>query len=146
MFSKSCQYGLQAMLYIAMYSSKDANVELKQIADDQDIPRHFLSKILQQLVKSNLLISMKGPTGGFRLAKAPEKLMLIEIIDAIDGLEVFNKCGLGFKQCNDKKPCPIHDEYKKVRKQVENLFRNTSLQDMVEDVKLGKSILSIPSK
>lgn len=146
MFSKSCQYGLQAMLYIAMYSSKDTNVELKQIADDQDIPRHFLSKILQQLVKSNLLISMKGPTGGFRLAKAPEKLMLIEIIDAIDGLEVFNKCGLGFKQCNDKKPCPIHDEYKKVRKQVENLFRNTSLQDMVEDVKLGKSILSIPSK
>lgn len=127
MFSTSCHYGLQAMLYIAMHSSKDTNVELKQIADDQNIPRHFLSKILQQLVRSNLLISMKGPTGGFRLAKAREKIMLIDIIDAIDGLGVFNKCGLGYKQCNDKQTCPIHDDYKKVRKQIENLFGETSL-------------------
>ncbi len=143
MFSTSCHYGLQAMLYIAMHSSEDKNVGLKVIAEGQDIPRHFLSKILQQLVKNNLLLSMKGPTGGFSLAKAPEKITLIKIIEAIDGLGVFNKCGIGFKQCNDKKPCPIHDEYKKVRQQVENLFSSKNLQDLIEDVKEGNSIISI---
>jgi Rrf2 family transcriptional regulator, iron-sulfur cluster assembly transcription factor len=144
MFSTSCHYGLQAMLYIAMYASEESNVELKVVAEEQGIPRHFLSKILQQLVKNELLISMKGPTGGFRLAKAADKITLIEIIEAIDGLGVFNKCGLGFKQCNDKKPCPIHDEYKKVRAQVEDLFNSKSLLNLIEDVKEGNSIISIP--
>ncbi len=143
MFSTSCHYGLQAMLYIAMHSSDDSNVELKVIAEDQNIPKHFLSKILQQLVKSDLLQSMKGPTGGFRLVKHPEDVRLIEIIEAIDGLGVFNKCGIGFKQCNDEKPCPIHDEYKKVRADVENLFKSKNLQDMVDDVNLGNSIITM---
>lgn len=143
MFSTSCHYGLQAMLYIAMHSSEEKNIELKVIAEEQDIPRHFLSKILQQLVKNDLLISMKGPTGGFRLAKSPDKITLIGIIEAIDGLGVFNKCGIGFKQCNDKKPCPIHDEYKKVRAQVENLFKSKNLQDLVNDVEEGNSIITI---
>jgi len=131
------------MLYIAMHSSEKKNIELKVIAEEQDIPRHFLSKILQQLVKNDLLVSMKGPTGGFRLSKSPEKITLIEIIESIDGLGVFNKCGIGFKQCNDKKPCPIHDEYKKVRAQVEHLFRSKNLQDLVKDVEEGNSIITI---
>jgi Rrf2 family transcriptional regulator, iron-sulfur cluster assembly transcription factor len=143
MFSTSCHYGLQAMLYIAMHATEESNVELKVVAEEQDIPRHFLSKILQQLVKNDLLISMKGPTGGFRLARPAEKITLIEIIAAIDGLGVFNKCGIGFKQCNDKNPCPIHDDYKKVRAQVENLFRSKNLQNLIEDVKEGNSIISI---
>ncbi len=143
MFSTSCHYGLQAMLYIAMHASDESNVELKVVAKEQDIPRHFLSKILQQLVKNDLLISMKGPTGGFRLARPPEKITLIEIIAAIDGLGVFNKCGIGFKQCNDKNPCPIHDDYKKVRAEVEDLFKSKNLKETVEDVKSGASIISI---
>lgn len=146
MFSTSCHYGLQAMLYIAMHSTDENNIELKVIAEKQDIPRHFLSKILQLLVKNDLLLSMKGPTGGFKLAKSPDEITLIKIIDAIDGLSVFNKCGIGFKQCNDKHPCPIHNEYKKVRKEVENLFRSKSLQNLVEDVKEGKSIITISAK
>lgn len=131
------------MLYIAMHSKDDNNVELKVIAEEQNIPKHFLSKILQQLVRNDLLQSMKGPTGGFRLVSKPGDVSLIEIIEAIDGLGVFNKCGIGFKQCNDKKPCPIHDDYKKVRAEVENLFRSKSLQDMIDDVNLGNSIISM---
>jgi Rrf2 family iron-sulfur cluster assembly transcriptional regulator len=143
MFSTSCHYALQAILYIAMHSSEDKNVELKLIAEEQSIPRHFLSKILQQLVKNNLLISMKGPTGGFKLAKSSDDTTLIEIVAAIDGLGVFNKCGIGFKQCNDKNPCPIHDEFKKVRNEVENLFKSKNLQTLINDVKKGNSIISI---
>ncbi len=146
MFSTSCHYGLQGMLYIAMFSSENKNVDLKQIATEQNIPKHFLSKILQELVRNNLLISMKGPTGGFRLSRKPEDITLIEVIDAIDGLGVFTKCGIGFKQCNDSNPCPIHEEYKKVRNQVEELFSTKTLLELTEDVRRGDSIISLGKK
>lgn len=143
MFSTSCHYGLQGMLYIAMHASDQKNIDLKQIASDQNIPKHFLSKILQQLVKNNLLYSMKGPTGGFKLSRPPEEITLIEIIDAIDGLGVFKQCGIGFKKCNDNNPCPIHHEYKKVREQVETLFKSKTLLELTEDVERGDSIISL---
>lgn len=145
MFSTTCHYALQAMLFIAYHHSDDQNIELKIIAEKQEIPKHFLSKILQIMVKKNLLISMKGPTGGFRLKKDPDKIYLIEIVAATDGLDVFTQCGIGFKKCNDDKPCPIHNDYKKVRGQVKNLFETTSLKQMVEDVKNGKSVIGLES-
>ncbi len=143
MFSTSCHYGLQAMLYIAYHHDGKKNIDLTQIAKEQDIPKHFLSKILQLLVKKKLLISTKGPSGGFRLSNTPEDTRLIEIIDAIDGMGVFTKCGIGFKECDDDNPCPIHDEYKNVRNNVRNLFENKSLLELVEDAKHGKSIISL---
>lgn len=143
MFSTSCHYGLQAILYIAMHAADEKNIDLKQIATQLDIPKHFLSKILQQLVKGDLLISMKGPTGGFKLSRPPEKIALIEVIDTIDGLDVFTQCGIGFKKCNDKNPCPIHHEYKKVREQVKKLFESKSLLELTEDVERGDSIITL---
>ncbi len=143
MFSTSCHYGLQAMLFIALHASEDENVGLSTIAKEQDIPKHFLSKILQLLVKHKLLISMKGPTGGFNLNRPADQITLIEVIDAIDGLDVFNKCGIGFKQCNDDHPCPIHQDFKKVRNRVQNLFETKTLQELTEDVENGDSIVSL---
>lgn len=146
MFSTTCHYAFQAMLYIAFHHSDDHNIELKIIAEKQEIPKHFLSKILQMMVKENLLLSMKGPTGGFRLNRNPEEIYLIEIVEATDGLDVFNQCGIGFKKCNDDKPCPIHNDFKKIRGQVKKLFETTSLKQMVEDVRNGKSVLGLESK
>jgi Rrf2 family transcriptional regulator, iron-sulfur cluster assembly transcription factor len=143
MFSTSCHYGLQAMLYIAVHGVEGKHIDLRQIAEEQDIPRHFLSKIMQQLVRDGLVISMKGPTGGFRLSKPPEKISLLQIVDAIDGMDVFTQCGMGFKKCNDQKPCPIHHEYKKVRERIEELFRTQTLKKLTEDVRRGDSIVSL---
>ncbi|MFP8487848.1 RrF2 family transcriptional regulator [Gracilimonas sp. Q87] len=143
MFSTSCHYGLQSMLYIAMYSSPDKNVGLTEIADKQEIPKHFLSKILQELVKHGLLESTKGPNGGFRLSRKQEDIALIEVIEAIDGLGVFTKCGIGFKKCSDDHPCPIHHEYKKVREKIHELFRDKTLKELTEDVELGESIINM---
>jgi len=131
------------MIYIALHSTKDKNVDLGQISEELDIPKHFLSKILQILVKQKLLISMKGPTGGFKLNRDSKDITLIEIIDAIDGLEIFTQCGIGFKKCNDSHPCPIHHDYKKVREKVKSLFKEKSLYQLTEDIKTGDSIVSL---
>lgn len=146
MFSTTCHYALQAMLYIAYHHSDEQNIELKIISEKQEIPKHFLSKILQIMVKKKLLLSMKGPTGGFRLNREPEEIRLIEIVEATDGLDVFTQCGIGFKKCNDDKPCPIHNDFKKIRSQVKTLFETTSLKQMVEDVKNGKSVIGLETK
>ena len=143
MFSTSCQYGLQGMFYIAMHSSKDKNVGLIEIAENQEIPRYFLSKILQQLVKAGLLESMKGPNGGFKLSKKPEKITLIDIIKAIDGLEVFTRCGIGFKKCSDDHPCPIHHDFKKVREKVYELFKKKTLKELMYEAEHGEGIISL---
>ncbi|TVQ04215.1 MAG: Rrf2 family transcriptional regulator [Balneolaceae bacterium] len=143
MFSASCHYGLQAMFYIALHSAQDKNVELSEIAETQNIPKHFLSKILQLLVKNKLLISMRGPNGGFRLSRSPEKICLLQIVEAIDGLDIFKQCGIGFRECDDKNPCPIHEEYKKSRETVFNLFKNKTLEGLAGEIEKGVNIVKL---
>jgi Rrf2 family transcriptional regulator, iron-sulfur cluster assembly transcription factor len=141
MFSTSCHYGLQAMLYIALHSSADKNVDLNQIAAEQDIPKHFLSKILQLLVRNKLLISMKGPNGGFRLSRPADEIPLIEVVAAIDGLEIFSKCGIIFKNCDDNHQCPIHSEYKYIRECLRHLFQEKTLACLASDVLNAEKII-----
>lgn len=131
------------MLYIGLQYHKDTNVELNEIAVQQDIPKHFLSKILQLLVKHKLLCSMKGPTGGFRLPCPPEEIRLIEIVDAIDGLDIFEQCGIGLKRCTDEDPCPIHHEYKRIRERVREVFESRTLVDLTEEVSNGGNIINL---
>ncbi|TVR15261.1 MAG: Rrf2 family transcriptional regulator [Balneolaceae bacterium] len=143
MFSASCHYGLQAMFFIALHSTEEVNVDLNTIATEQKIPKHFLSKILQLLVKQKLLYSMKGPKGGFRLSRPADEITLLEVVEAIDGLDIFNQCGIDFRECNEKDPCPIHDEYKKIREKVFLLFKNKTLENLAMDVENGDSIANL---
>lgn len=143
MFSTSCHYGLQAMLYLALHYEEGKRIDLGTVAGELDIPKHFLSKVLQTLVKEKLLTSMKGPTGGFQLKEAPDGIYLIEIVEAIDGLDIFDQCGIGFKQCDDKHPCPIHADFKPVRNKIQLLFEQQTLQDLCEDIESGESIVSL---
>ncbi len=140
MFSASCHYGLQAMFYIACHSSQEKNVELSEIAAEQNIPKHFLSKILQLLVKQKLLVSMKGPTGGFKLSRPPASIHIVEVVEAIDGLDIFTQCGIEYKECDENEPCPIHDEYHRIREEVLHLFENKTLETLAEDLKNGNTI------
>lgn len=143
MFSASCHYGLQAMFYIALHSSDDKNVDLNRIAEEKNIPKHFLSKILQLLVKHKLLVSMKGPTGGYKLSRPADEITLLEIVEAIDGLDIFDQCGIGFRKCNPYKPCPIHNDYKRIRDRVYRLFESKTLISLNEEIKRGNSMSKI---
>ena len=122
MFSRSCEYALQSILYITLHSKDNKAVGLKQISESQKIPPHFLSKILQQLVKAKILNSTKGPNGGFSLKVSPNRLRLIKVVDTIDGLEIFNRCGIGLKKCSDKSPCPVHFEFKAVKDKIRQVL------------------------
>ena len=134
MFSKSCEYGLQAMIYISMHSNSKNKVTLKQIAKSQQIPQPFLSKILQQLVKHKLIGSMKGRNGGFYLLKSPQKITLLEIVKIINGTDLLDGCVLGLSKCSAQNPCPVYYEFKKVKDQIKQILKSKSLNTLSEDI------------
>lgn len=143
MFSRSCEYALQSILYITLHSNNGKAVGLKQISESQKIPLHFLSKILQQLVKAKILSSVKGPNGGFTLRISPHKLRLIKVVETIDGLEIFNRCGIGLKKCSDKYPCPVHFEFKVVKDKINEVLTEKTISELCEDIGKGDAIVSL---
>lgn len=138
LFSKTCEYGLQAIIYIAYMDKK---VSLTEISENQDLPNHYLSKILQLLVKAKLLTSTKGPSGGFQLGKVKKHILLAHVIDAIDGIDVLDRCGLGLRLCDDSSPCAIHHEFKPNRDAITSLMYTKTLEDIVSDIESGKCIM-----
>jgi Rrf2 family transcriptional regulator, iron-sulfur cluster assembly transcription factor len=130
-FSKKCEYGLQAVLYL---SSKE-NYEItpvEEIAGKLSIPKEFVSKILQSLTESGIINSKKGKSGGFYLAKPAHKIYLIDIVAAIDGLGIFNKCVLGFPECSPTKPCPLHDKWGELRTKAYSMLTEDTLENLKE--------------
>lgn len=141
MFSKSCEYGIRAVLFIAQHSDGENNVGLKDIAKAQAIPEHFLSKVLQILVKQKILKSTKGLKGGFALNRNPDRINLLEIINAIDGMDLFDTCVLGMKVCSSETPCPVHNRYKPVKEEFLRILSDKTLQSIAEDLKSGKTFI-----
>lgn len=131
MFSKSCEYAIKATIYIAVQSNKDNRVGLKDIAREIASPEAFTAKILQQLSRNNIINSIKGPHGGFQIDKKEmSKIKLSQIVLAMDGDSIFKGCGLGFKECSGKMPCPVHDKFKVVRNELKKMLENTSILEL----------------
>ena len=96
MFSKACEYGIRAIVYIALQSLENKRASLKEIAQKIDSPEAFTAKILQQLAKNQIIVSVKGSTGGFEIARDKmDEVKLQHIVQAIDGDSIYVKCGLG---------------------------------------------------
>ena len=90
MFSKACEYGIRASIYIAEQSQLDRKVSLKEVADAIESPAAYTSKILQLLSRHKIILSGKGPTGGFSMDNYElDKLNLSTIVQAIDGDDIY---------------------------------------------------------
>ncbi|MFV0607146.1 MAG: RrF2 family transcriptional regulator [Niabella sp.] len=142
MFSKACEYGIRAAIYIAGQSLQNRKVSLKDVAKAIESPEAYTSKILQQLVRSNIINSEKGPTGGFSIDNTvTQKITLSSIVFAIDGNKVYTGCGLGLKRCNEKKPCPVHFKFKLIRENLKEMLELTTVYSLVEDMEKGLTFL-----
>jgi len=129
MFSKTCEYAIRAVIFIARKSSDGARVGIKEIANGIDSPEHFIAKILQELVRGGLVLSQKGPSGGFYLDGKTLSHSLADIVKAVDGDKLFTGCGLGLKECSESMPCPLHNDFKRIR---------TTIFQTLEAAKVGE--------
>lgn len=142
MFSKSCEYAIKATIYIAEQSSLDKRVGLKDIAKAINSPEAFTAKILQQLSKSQIVDSIKGPSGGFSIdRKKLDILKLSQIVKSIDGDSVYKGCALGFNECSEKKPCPVHHKIKTIRDELRNMLETTNVKDLSMNLNKGLAFL-----
>lgn len=142
MFSKACEYAIRAALYVAEQSKGGNRVGLKEIARATGSPEAYTAKILQQLVRKGILHSLKGPAGGFEIEAADlKRINLMQIVEAIDGDNVYNGCGLGLKECNAAKPCPVHDHFVSIRNDLKKMLSETNLAELANGLRDKKVFL-----
>ncbi len=129
LLSSSCVYGLRASLYLAANQNGEY-VSIREMSDNLDISFHFLTKTLQQLTKAGLMESQKGPKGGVRLTKKGSNISLFEIVEAIDGRDLFTECALGLPGCGTEKPCPLHEQWAEARDSIRTMLEETNLVEL----------------
>ena len=147
MLSNTCKYALRALIYLANYAQDDNRIGIKKISEELSISSPFLGKILQNLVKQKLLVSTKGPNGGFSLAKQPENISLWDIVANVDGEEYFTNCLIGLRPCKTHDPtkplCPVHFKYDELRKQTAEFYRNTSLKTISGEIEKFEDLVKL---
>lgn len=141
MLSQTCKTAVKAVIYLASKFESGTRTGILEIAAYLDASEHTVGKMLQSLVKQDVIKSLKGPSGGFFITRAQLKQPIINIVEAIDGKLVFKECGLGLSKCSSTHPCPIHDDYKVGRDILETLFRNKKVIDLCNPVNKGETYL-----
>lgn len=141
MLSKTCKTAIKAVIYLCSKFDTEENVGIKEVAEFISASEHTVGKILQTLARQNVIKSMKGPTGGFYISKEQQKQPIINIVEAIDGKQIFTSCGLGLSKCSATHPCPIHNEYKQVRDLMEKIFREKNVLTLCKPVSNGLAYL-----
>jgi len=132
MFSKTCEYAMRAVLYLAQKTDEQTKISIKEIAEEIGSPTYFIAKILQDLSRKGIVQSVKGPNGGFYLNKKSKAQPLINVIIAVDGDKMFKNCTLGLGQCSKEKPCPLHHEFESIKAKMEEILCNSSLVSFSE--------------
>ncbi|HSJ06133.1 MAG TPA: Rrf2 family transcriptional regulator [Longimicrobiales bacterium] len=133
MLSHTAEYALRAVLYIAQHETDDGLVRNDSIAAALDVPRNYLSKILHTLARDGLLLSSRGPSGGFRLARDPDAIQLRQVVAPWDAVDGPRSCILGRARCSDRNPCPAHGRWKDISEQVGVFFRKTTVGDLLRE-------------
>ncbi len=135
MFSKSCKYGIRAVLYLAIHGTNDRNIGVGEMAEALSVPKHFLAKILQQLTRYRLISSAKGRNGGFYLDTENKRSTLLSVIVSIDGPGTLEDCVLGLTSCSDENPCPYHNAIKDYRDSFLKIVSNETIEESALRIK-----------
>jgi Rrf2 family protein len=129
--SRACEYGIQGLLFLAD-QPPGRYVTVKEIARATKVSAPFLSKVLGRLAARGLLLALKGPQGGVRLARPAEEIELLEVVEAIDGLGFSRKCVIGLPRCSDGAPCPLHSFWGPIREEIGAMFSKKSIRALVD--------------
>lgn len=130
-YTKTGEYAIRAILFLAR-QEKDLLCMSSEIAKDQEIPSHYLAKILQRMAKYGYVDSFKGRGGGFRITDLARKSSILEIVERIEGPVINLKCVTGLKECSDEHPCPLHEEWADLRDSIYNLISSKSVQEVAD--------------
>ena len=145
MLSNTCKYAIRALIYLANYSGENKKIGIKKISDDLNMPSPFLGKILQSLAREKILLSTKGPNGGFSLGRKPEEISLFDIVVHVDGEKYFNNCIIRLEPCScyteEISTCPVHKRFGNLRGDLIGFYQDTNLAEIIEDFEISGEII-----
>lgn len=121
-------YSVRAVLDIAR--QKGERRKAREIAGEMDIPLRFLTQILAEFVQHNLLKAVAGPTGGYVLARPPEDISLLEVVEAAEGPIALDVCVLRGGPCTWEESCPVHIPWARSQNAMAEQLAQTSLADL----------------
>ena len=145
MLTNASKYAIRSVLFLAQKSSMNNKYSAKLIAKELDIPLHFIAKLLQPLVKNDIISSLKGPTGGFYFTDENGKKKVCDIINTIQGDDVFNHCFMGLERCSGVNPCPIHHIVAPFKEKLLESFEMKTLTEFSDEVLTQEGFLTLKS-
>lgn len=119
--TRKADYAIRCVLHLSKNPEQVASVE--EISRAMFVPKTFLAKILQGLMKAGIVSSSRGVKGGFQLAKKPKDINLLEVIEAIQGPSAANICAIDRRMCRLSSRCTVHPIWVKLREKVEKELR-----------------------
>lgn len=128
--TREADYGVRCVLYLARKAQEISSVN--EIAKAMHIPKSFLAKIVQRLVKAGVVKSVRGISGGFSLAKKPENISILDVVKAIQGNAAINRCAIDKKMCRLSKTCSVHPIWVEIRQMVENKLREYNFEKLIK--------------
>ena len=140
LYSKTCEHAIRALAYLAARPVGKLCL-VDEIAEAEDIPRPFTSKILRDLVRAGVLTSSRGRGGGYALAQDPGEVSLFEIMKIIDGADHVDRCVVGLDLCDENAPCPLHDKFQPLREEIRAYLEGTTLAEMAGGLKRKRALL-----
>ena len=132
MLSDTAEYALRATLYIAQHATDGHLVRTDDVAASLQVPRNYLSKILHILGKEGVVVGVRGPQGGFRLAEDADRIVLARVVEPFDDLKP-RTCILGRARCSDRNPCPAHHRWAGIAATLRQFFSGTTLGDLLKE-------------
>ena len=133
-FSSATEYAIRGLSELAA-RKVEGPIMLDDLVAGTGLPRDFVAKIFQKLVRAGILRSAKGRGGGFSLARPAHEITLMHVVEAIDGPQLLDHCVVGLEKCNDQMPCPQHDLYKPIRQRLKDYLNTTTLADLASSLK-----------
>ncbi len=127
--TREADYAVRCVLFLSEEAGRVVNTS--EIADSMTIPKSFLAKILQRLIRGRIVRSSQGITGGFELAKEPAKVSILEVIEAIQGPAAVNICAVDERNCDLSNACPVHPVWVELREDIENRLKKESFAGLM---------------
>ena len=137
MFSTTLEYALRAVTWLAARPGE--GLTAGRIAEATQVPEDYLSKVLQQLVRGEVLVSQRGRHGGFQLARPAAEISMFAVVNAVEPIPRIEKCPLGLRE-HGVVLCPLHKRLDHAYALVEKAFAETTLEELVQDNKARNSL------
>src|SRR5262245_50945638 len=143
MFSQTVDYALRAVVHLAYQAPAACTTE--EVAATTRVPKAYLSKVLQNLVRSGIVHSQRGTGGGMTLVKDPADLTILEVVTAVEPLGRIQTCPLGLA-AHGVRLCPLHKRLDGALAMVEKAFRETTLAEVLAEPTASVPLCEYPAE